>query len=187
MQRITRWWAPSCACHWYIKPSRKSLLFCCLADSEEALSECWPCAWEQSWCPWGICAYECVQLINLFVSGKYLRQKRIDFQLPYDILWQWKHNQVQDKKLLLAKIMVGKKIAGFLHESCVYMFCILLNILIAATGRRRKDLFTYFMWIVSIIPSLAKQQPYRLLPEKSLIVLQAFILVACLLSALILF
>ncbi|KAG9345412.1 hypothetical protein JZ751_009959 [Albula glossodonta] len=25
--------------------------------------------------------------------GKYLRQKRIDFQLPYDILWQWKHNQ----------------------------------------------------------------------------------------------
>lgn len=28
------------------------------------------------------------------VAGKYLRQKRIDFQLPYDILWQWKHNQV---------------------------------------------------------------------------------------------
>lgn len=27
-------------------------------------------------------------------SGKYLRQKRIDFQLPYDILWLWKHDQV---------------------------------------------------------------------------------------------
>lgn len=26
--------------------------------------------------------------------GKYLRQKRIDFQLPYDILWLWKHDQV---------------------------------------------------------------------------------------------
>ncbi|NXX98337.1 ASH1L methyltransferase, partial [Centropus bengalensis] len=32
-----------------------------------------------------------------FTGGKYLRQKRIDFQLPYDILWQWKHNQVQEK------------------------------------------------------------------------------------------
>lgn len=29
-----------------------------------------------------------------FFSGKYLRQKRIDFQLPYDILWLWKHDQV---------------------------------------------------------------------------------------------
>ncbi|XP_060676785.1 histone-lysine N-methyltransferase ASH1L isoform X2 [Hemiscyllium ocellatum] len=29
--------------------------------------------------------------------GKYLRQKRIDFQLPYDILWQWKHNQLYKK------------------------------------------------------------------------------------------
>ncbi|XP_014899870.1 histone-lysine N-methyltransferase ASH1L isoform X1 [Poecilia latipinna] len=26
--------------------------------------------------------------------GKYLRQKRIDFQLPYDILWLWKHDQL---------------------------------------------------------------------------------------------
>ena len=29
-----------------------------------------------------------------FSLGKYLRQKRIDFQLPYDILWLWKHDQV---------------------------------------------------------------------------------------------
>lgn len=29
-----------------------------------------------------------------FFLGKYLRQKRIDFQLPYDILWLWKHDQV---------------------------------------------------------------------------------------------
>ncbi|XP_063295458.1 histone-lysine N-methyltransferase ASH1L [Pelobates fuscus] len=29
--------------------------------------------------------------------GKYLRQKRNDFQLPYDILWQWKHNQLYKK------------------------------------------------------------------------------------------
>lgn len=29
-----------------------------------------------------------------FFPGKYLRQKRIDFQLPYDILWLWKHDQV---------------------------------------------------------------------------------------------
>lgn len=28
--------------------------------------------------------------------GKYLRQKRIDFQLPYDILWLWKHDQVSN-------------------------------------------------------------------------------------------
>ncbi|KAM8920883.1 histone-lysine N-methyltransferase ASH1L [Pelodytes ibericus] len=29
--------------------------------------------------------------------GKYLRQKRNDFQLPYDILWQWKHDQLYKK------------------------------------------------------------------------------------------
>uniref|UniRef100_S4RJQ8 Uncharacterized protein n=1 Tax=Petromyzon marinus TaxID=7757 RepID=S4RJQ8_PETMA len=29
--------------------------------------------------------------------GKYLRQKRIDFQLPYDIDWQWKHFQLLKK------------------------------------------------------------------------------------------
>ncbi|KAM4014454.1 LOW QUALITY PROTEIN: histone-lysine N-methyltransferase ASH1L [Anomaloglossus baeobatrachus] len=29
--------------------------------------------------------------------GKYLRHKRSDFQLPYDILWQWKHNQLYKK------------------------------------------------------------------------------------------
>ncbi|XP_053330544.1 histone-lysine N-methyltransferase ASH1L [Spea bombifrons] len=29
--------------------------------------------------------------------GKYLRQRRSDFQLPYDILWQWKHNQLYKK------------------------------------------------------------------------------------------
>ncbi|CAL8247257.1 unnamed protein product [Lota lota] len=26
--------------------------------------------------------------------GKYLRLKRIDFQLPYDVLWLWRHNQL---------------------------------------------------------------------------------------------
>lgn len=34
------------------------------------------------------------RVIFFFFSGKYLRQKRIDFQLPYDILWLWKHDQV---------------------------------------------------------------------------------------------
>ncbi|XP_011478936.1 histone-lysine N-methyltransferase ASH1L isoform X2 [Oryzias latipes] len=29
--------------------------------------------------------------------GKYLRQKRIDFQLPYDILWLWKHDQLSKR------------------------------------------------------------------------------------------
>lgn len=60
----------------------------------------WQGAWERLFFLLGICECERVRLTNLFVSGKYLRQKRIDFQLPYDILWQWKHNQVQDKKLL---------------------------------------------------------------------------------------
>ncbi|NXE41580.1 ASH1L methyltransferase, partial [Ptilorrhoa leucosticta] len=32
-----------------------------------------------------------------YLTWKYLRQKRIDFQLPYDILWQWKHNQLYKK------------------------------------------------------------------------------------------
>lgn len=26
--------------------------------------------------------------------GKYLRLKRIHFQLPYDVMWLWQHNQV---------------------------------------------------------------------------------------------
>ena len=30
----------------------------------------------------------------LCLVGKYLRLKRIDFQLPYDVLWLWRHNQV---------------------------------------------------------------------------------------------
>lgn len=36
---------------------------------------------------------KCPVFVFVF-SGKYLRQKRIDFQLPYDILWLWKHDQV---------------------------------------------------------------------------------------------
>lgn len=47
--------------------------------------------------PRGIVNTSVCDLQTFLVSGKYLRQKRIDFQLPYDILWQWKHNQVQDK------------------------------------------------------------------------------------------
>lgn len=27
--------------------------------------------------------------------GKYLRLKRIHFQLPYDVMWQWQHSQLQ--------------------------------------------------------------------------------------------
>lgn len=47
-----------------------------------------------------ICEYERMTYKPFFFfSGKYLRQKRIDFQLPYDILWQWKHNQVQNKNV----------------------------------------------------------------------------------------
>ncbi|MED6253873.1 hypothetical protein ATANTOWER_005965 [Ataeniobius toweri] len=29
--------------------------------------------------------------------GKYLRLKRIHFQLPYDVMWQWQHNQLQSQ------------------------------------------------------------------------------------------
>lgn len=29
-------------------------------------------------------------------SGKYLRLKRIHFQLPYDVMWQWQHDQVNE-------------------------------------------------------------------------------------------
>ena len=36
----------------------------------------------------------CVCVCVVARVGKYLRLKRIDFQLPYDIQWLWKHNQV---------------------------------------------------------------------------------------------
>lgn len=32
--------------------------------------------------------------------GKYLRLKRIHFQLPYDVMWQWQHNQVNYQNMI---------------------------------------------------------------------------------------
>lgn len=78
----------------------------------------WPGAWSSSH-SLGTRGCECVPLTNLFVSGKYLRQKRIDFQLPYDILWQWKHNQVRDKKSRGCQDWDQKETAA-LGESRVY-------------------------------------------------------------------
>ncbi|XP_028746604.1 histone-lysine N-methyltransferase ASH1L [Peromyscus leucopus] len=57
--------------------------------------------------------------------GKYLRQKRIDFQLPYDILWQWKHNQLYKKpdvplyKKIRSNVYVDvKPLSGYEATTC---------------------------------------------------------------------
>uniref|UniRef100_A0A8C4RN22 Ash1 (absent, small, or homeotic)-like (Drosophila) n=1 Tax=Erpetoichthys calabaricus TaxID=27687 RepID=A0A8C4RN22_ERPCA len=57
--------------------------------------------------------------------GKYLRQKRIDFQLPYDILWQWKHNQLHKKpdvplyKKIRSNVYVDvKPLSGYEATTC---------------------------------------------------------------------
>ncbi|NXQ05759.1 ASH1L methyltransferase, partial [Vidua macroura] len=56
---------------------------------------------------------------------KYLRQKRIDFQLPYDILWQWKHNQLYKKpdvplyKKIRSNVYVDvKPLSGYEATTC---------------------------------------------------------------------
>lgn len=43
------------------------------------------------------CCYSCACPAKPPVCplGKYLRLKRIHFQLPYDVMWLWQHNQVQ--------------------------------------------------------------------------------------------
>ncbi|NWT18417.1 ASH1L methyltransferase, partial [Vireo altiloquus] len=55
----------------------------------------------------------------------YLRQKRIDFQLPYDILWQWKHNQLYKKpdvplyKKIRSNVYVDvKPLSGYEATTC---------------------------------------------------------------------
>ncbi|XP_041429947.1 histone-lysine N-methyltransferase ASH1L, partial [Xenopus laevis] len=57
--------------------------------------------------------------------GKYLRQKRNDFQLPYDILWQWKHNQLYKKpdvplyKKIRSNVYVDvKPLSGYEATTC---------------------------------------------------------------------
>uniref|UniRef100_A0A8C5PI26 ASH1 like histone lysine methyltransferase n=1 Tax=Leptobrachium leishanense TaxID=445787 RepID=A0A8C5PI26_9ANUR len=57
--------------------------------------------------------------------GKYLRQKRSDFQLPYDILWQWKHNQLYKKpdvplyKKIRSNVYVDvKPLSGYEATTC---------------------------------------------------------------------
>ncbi|KPP71262.1 histone-lysine N-methyltransferase ASH1L-like [Scleropages formosus] len=57
--------------------------------------------------------------------GKYLRQRRIDFQLPYDILWQWKHNQLYKKpdvplyKKIRSNVYVDvKPLSGYEATTC---------------------------------------------------------------------
>lgn len=37
--------------------------------------------------------------LPLCPAGKYLRLKRIHFQLPYDVMWQWQHDQVNEHGL----------------------------------------------------------------------------------------
>ncbi|XP_069806925.1 histone-lysine N-methyltransferase ASH1L [Dendropsophus ebraccatus] len=57
--------------------------------------------------------------------GKYLRHKRCDFQLPYDILWQWKHNQLYKKpdvplyKKIRSNVYVDvKPLSGYEATTC---------------------------------------------------------------------
>ncbi|XP_012988298.3 histone-lysine N-methyltransferase ASH1L isoform X2 [Esox lucius] len=57
--------------------------------------------------------------------GKYLRQKRIDFQLPYDILWLWKHDQLYEKpdvplyKKIRSNVYVDvKPVSGYEANTC---------------------------------------------------------------------
>ncbi|KAL0962565.1 hypothetical protein UPYG_G00341770 [Umbra pygmaea] len=58
--------------------------------------------------------------------GKYLRQKRIDFQLPYDILWLWKHDQLYEKpdvplyKKIRSNVYVDvKPVSGYEATTCI--------------------------------------------------------------------
>ncbi|NXN82559.1 ASH1L methyltransferase, partial [Bombycilla garrulus] len=60
-----------------------------------------------------------------YLTCKYLRQKRIDFQLPYDILWQWKHNQLYKKpdvplyKKIRSNVYVDvKPLSGYEATTC---------------------------------------------------------------------
>ncbi|NWU30566.1 ASH1L methyltransferase, partial [Dyaphorophyia castanea] len=60
-----------------------------------------------------------------YLTWKYLRQKRIDFQLPYDILWQWKHNQLYKKpdvplyKKIRSNVYVDvKPLSGYEATTC---------------------------------------------------------------------
>uniref|UniRef100_A0A7N6C085 Ash1 (absent, small, or homeotic)-like (Drosophila) n=1 Tax=Anabas testudineus TaxID=64144 RepID=A0A7N6C085_ANATE len=57
--------------------------------------------------------------------GKYLRQKRIDFQLPYDILWLWKHDQLHKRpdvplyKKIRSNVYVDvKPLSGYETTTC---------------------------------------------------------------------
>uniref|UniRef100_A0A8C1GBJ7 Ash1 (absent, small, or homeotic)-like (Drosophila) n=1 Tax=Cyprinus carpio TaxID=7962 RepID=A0A8C1GBJ7_CYPCA len=51
--------------------------------------------------------------------GKYLRQKRIDFQLPYDILWLWKHDQTNALIFSLLDVYVDvKPLSGYEATTC---------------------------------------------------------------------
>lgn len=57
--------------------------------------------------------------------GKYLRQKRIDFQLPYDILWLWKHDQLHKRpdvplyKKIRSNVYVDvKPLSGYEATTC---------------------------------------------------------------------
>ncbi|XP_036423085.1 histone-lysine N-methyltransferase ASH1L [Colossoma macropomum] len=57
--------------------------------------------------------------------GKYLRQKRIDFQLPYDILWLWNHDQLYKRpdvplyKKIRSNVYVDvKPLSGYEATTC---------------------------------------------------------------------
>ena len=47
--------------------------------------------------------------------GKYLRLKRVDFQLPYDIWWMYKHNAVSSRKIRQRFLVKGLEIVEKLH------------------------------------------------------------------------
>lgn len=53
-----------------------------------------------------VCVCLCVS-----VTGKYLRVKRINFQLPYDIHWQCAFNKVILTFVFKKKILLKKKIS----------------------------------------------------------------------------
>lgn len=73
-------------------------------------------------------------------AGKYLRQKRIDFQLPYDILWQWKHNQVRARTSLRAEGLIRDlRKQRDSYTRTVATSCILMNILVAAAVQGKKS------------------------------------------------
>ena len=55
-----------------------------------------------------VCGLLCYDGVHLFpVAGKYLREERIDFRLPYDIWFSHEHNQVRRVRTYECKNIQG--------------------------------------------------------------------------------